>query len=214
MEIIKLRSFLKTDEYLEVINKSVKIIKRGGTVVCPTDTVYGILANADDQYAVRRIFKIKKRPFSRPLPLLIKDIEMAKQLAWIDARIEKILKAVWPGAVTVVLNKKKRVPDIITAGRPTVALRISKHFFIEDLFKFLTFPLIGTSANISGEGSICNADDIIKNFNKEYYCPDLVLDNGLLKSSSSTILDLTTPSPKISRVGPVNKEELLKILEI
>ena len=208
MEIIKFDNNL-------AIELAVGVIKRGGSIIYPTDTVYGLSVSAFKLDAVERLFKIKKRPETKPVPIMVKDIEMAKQLAYIDARIEKVLREVWPGQVTVILEKRSIVPDVITAGRKTVGLRVPNYHFTQLLMENLDEPITATSANFSGELSLCSAAEIINIFNKAYPRPDLILDAGELPPSPpSTVLDLTTSQPKITRLGPITKKDLDKLLRL
>ncbi|OGZ35017.1 MAG: threonylcarbamoyl-AMP synthase [Candidatus Portnoybacteria bacterium RIFCSPLOWO2_01_FULL_43_11] len=211
MEIVKINP---ENPEIEIIQKAADVVRRGGAVVFPTDTIYGLGVDALMPYTVERLFKIKKRPTTKPAPILVKDIEMVKKLAFVNGKIERALAAVWPGAVTVVLEKKGIVPEILTAGKRTVGLRIADYRITQLLMEQLDFPLTATSANFSGEPSLLCADEIIKIFEKHYPRPDLILDAGcLLPSPPSTVLDLTGPKPKILRIGPVNKEQLLEILK-
>ena len=207
MEIIK----FDNDHAIEL---AVEVIKRGGSIIYPTDTVYGLGVSALNLYAVERLFKIKKRPESKPAPIMVKNIEMAKKLAYIDAKTERILREVWPGQVTVVLEKRSIVPDILTAGLKTVGLRIPNHYFTQLLMENLNEPITATSANFSGEPSLGSAAEIIKIFNNAYPRPDLILDaRELPLSPPSTVLDLTSSQPKITRVGPISKKDLMEMLK-
>ena len=123
--------------------KVVRAIKSGKVLVCPTDTVYGLLCDAGNKEAVERLYKIKKRPRGKPLPIFVKDIRMAKKLVIIDSRQEKYLKMVWPGKVTAVLEKKD--------GKGTIGLRIPNYPWLLHLVEQLNRPLTSTSANISGK---------------------------------------------------------------
>jgi L-threonylcarbamoyladenylate synthase len=143
---------------------------------------------------------------------MIRDIEMAKQLAFIDKKTEKILEVVWPGPVTVVLEKRQIVPAILTAGQRTIGLRIPDCQFAQALMENLTEPVTATSANFSGDPPLTSSLEVIKAFERAYPRPDLILDAGDLPANPpSTVLDLTGDRPKILRVGPVSKEELLKM---
>lgn len=202
------------DPSQEAIQEAVKMIKWGGSVVYPTDTVYGLGVEALSERAVSRLFKIKKRPLNKPVPVMVKDIAMAKKLAFIDRKIERVLERVWPGPVTVVLEKRGIVPTILTAGQPKIGLRIPDYQLTQLLMEQLDQPITTTSANFSGEPPLLCAEEIIKIFQKIYPRPDLILDAGCLeKKSPSTVLDLTGPKPKILRLGPVSKKDLLDILE-
>ena len=185
----------------ETIIKVVDIIKKGGAIVYPTDTVYGLGVNALDKKAVKRVFEIKGRDFRKPISIIIRDIEMAKKVASFGKDVEKILEKILPGPVTVILYKKKILPDILTGGNKKVGLRIPDCKFTKAFMEKLDFPITATSANISGKPV-----SIIK------HGPDLFLDAGLLGGQASTVIDLTGPKPRILRVGPATKKELSKIL--
>jgi len=169
------------------VEKTIEILKKGGVVVYPTDTVDGLGANALDEKAVRKVFEIKKRDFKKPISIIVRDLEMAKQVASFGKDTEKILKKILPGPVTVILYKKKILPDILTGGSNKVGIRIPDCKFTQVLMKKIDFPITTTSANISGEP---------------------------IEGTPSTVIDLTGPEPQILRIGPVSKEALLKILKI
>ena len=173
--------------------RAVQAIKDGKVLVCPTDTVYGLVCDADNKKAVERLYEIKKRPRSKPLPIFIKDIMMAKKLAKINPVQEKYLKKVWPGKVTAVLERKD--------GRGTIGLRIPNHPWLLDLVKQQpSRPLTGTSANISGKPASTNIKEVIGQFEGQKYQPDLVIDAGNLpKAKPSKVIDLTIWPPKILR---------------
>ena len=197
-----------------IIEIAAGVIQRSGSIIYPTDTVYGLGVNALREYSIERLFKIKKRPETKPIPILVRNIEMAKKLAFIDKKQEKILESVWPGQVTVVLEKRGIVPDILTAGKRTVGLRVADCEFTKLLMEQLEEPITATSANFSGEPSLVSSRDIIKVFEKTYPCPNLILDAGdLPESPPSTVLDLTSQSPKITRVGPISKKDLMEMLK-
>ncbi len=212
MEIIKIN--LSTDwNNPKIIHKAITVIQRNGSIVYPTDTVYGLGVNALRAHCLERLFKIKKRPETKPVPVMIGDIAMAKKLAFVDRKTEKVLEAVWPGPVTVVLKKREIVPDILTAGKMTIGLRIPDCRLIQILLANLEEPITATSANFSGSPPLISAVEIIEIFAKAYPRPDLILDAGDLPNSPpSTVLDLTGSQPKILRVGPTSKKDLLKFL--
>lgn len=212
MKIIKIDL---SGDFSEAIQEAIAVLKLGGAVIYPTDTLYGLGANALEAGPVERIFKIKRRSKSKPLPIAVRNINWAKELAFIYKKEEKILEAAWPGAVTVVLPKRNIVPDILTAGQRSVAMRIPDSRFTDELLGQFGYPITSTSANISDELPSFKISEIIERFENSEYKPDLVIDAGDLKESEpSTILDLTSNKPKILRVGPVKPEKLLKLLEI
>ena len=202
-------------DFSEAIQEAIAVLKLGGTIVYPTDTLYGLGANALDTYAVEKVFKIKQRPKTKPLPIAVRNIKWAKELAFIYKKEEEILNAVWPGAVSVILPKRNIVSDILTAGQPNVAMRVPNNPFVDKLLGKFGYPITSTSANISDELPSSKISEIIERFENSEYKPDLVIDAGDLKESEpSTILDLTSDKPKILRLGPVKPEKLMKLLEL
>ena len=211
MKLVSLAQFTQS----EIISQAIELLSKGGSIVYPTDTVYGLGVNPFDDFAVRRLFRIKKRDSSKPVPLIVKSIAMAKKLAHMSSKKEKILRSVWPGAVTVVLYKRDIISNFISSNTSTVALRIPDNDFCVDLIKAFNSPITSTSANISGENSLIDPKDIVNRFKSELYKPDLIIDAGALKSTrASTVLDLTQDKPKITRVGPVSPKDLEEILSI
>ena len=227
MEIIRVDL---NKDYSTAIAEAVAVLSSGGTVVYPTDTLYGLGANALDEKAAEKIFKIKNRSFSKPLPIIIKNMIWAKELAYIEQGMEVILSKVWPmvsnfataggdsfvmGKVTAILPKKNIVPMIVSAGTLSIGMRIADYVFVDKLLGRFGYPLISTSANISGEEPTNDINKIIALFEERDERPDLIIDAGVLpKSEPSTVLDLTNPwQPKILRVGPSKPEQLLKLLE-
>jgi len=188
MEVIKLNR-----KSLEIATER---INNGGVIIFPTDTVYGFLADAKNKKAVAKIFKIKKRPRLKPLPVFVSGIKMAEELAIIGESQNKIIKKYWPGKYTFILERKKEI-RLYDGAKNTIALRMPKYNFLNNLLKKINKPLVQTSVNISGQDALSKISDIIKQFNK----PDiLILDAGnLKKSKSSKILDLTENKIKVLR---------------
>ena len=173
----------------EVLSKALKALKSGGVVICPTDTVYGFLADAQNKKAVDRIFKIKKRPKSKPLSVFVKNLRMAEELAFVDQRQEKVLKKYWPGKYTFVL-KRKPAMELFGLNKATIAIRIPKHTFLQKLLKKINRPLVQTSVNISDQPTLVEINDIIKTFGDYNNIP--IIDGGNLKKGKpSKIIDLT-----------------------
>ena len=168
----------------EGVKESVVLIKQGKVIICPTDTVYGLLCDATNKKAVNKIRLIKKRPKSKPIPVFVRDIKMARTLVKIDKEQEKFLMKVWPGKVTAVLESKK--------GRGMIGIRIPKHKFVLDLIKKANRPLAETSVNISGQLPVNSVKNMVKLFQNKKNRPDLILDAGvLIKAKSSKVIDLT-----------------------
>jgi len=220
-------------DYSFAIAEALDILKLGGTIVYPTDTVYGLGCNALDEIAVRHVFDIKKRS-SKPLPILARDMRWVEELAYLDDHQRKMANKFWPigegsigrakpvadngisvGKFTLVLPKKEIVPPIVTTGLPTVGIRIADYVFTDKLLGAFGYPLVGTSANVSGELATGKIDDIIASLGAQPRRPDLIIDAGVLpKSNSSVVIDYSTDKPKVLRVGPSKPEDLLKLLDI
>lgn len=176
----------------QTLNKVTVFLKEGGVVICPTDTVYGFLADASNKKAVEAIFKVKKRPASKPLSLFVKDIKMANEVALISGEQEEMLKKSWPGKVTFVLKRKSKT-KLYGLDKDTVALRIPNYKFLNSLLKKVDMPLAQTSVNISGQPVITSINDIVAKFVKTGV---VVVDDGNLKVSElSKVIDLTAEKP-------------------
>lgn len=205
---------LDPDNIEKTSNDTAKILKSGGAVIYPTDTLYGLGVNALNENAVIRVQKIKRQDKNKPISVVVKDVKMAKKIACIDSKIEKILEKVWPGSITIVLRKKDIVPYTLTGGKETIAIRISDNKFISTLMEKIDFPITTTSANISGEKNLLESAEIIKKFKKSIPYLDLFVDAGDIKNpTASTIIDLTTTVPKIIRMGIVGKDKMQKFFE-
>lgn len=182
--------------YKGVIKLAARLIKDGKVVVFPTDTVYGLLADARNKKAVERIFLIKKRSKKQYLPVFVKDIKMAEKLGQINKEQKVLLRKYWPGKITVVL-KRKGNNKFYGLDKNTIAIRIPKQKFLNILLDKLNFPVVQTSANISGVLPITSIEEISKQFKKNK--PDLIIDGGKLKTKSSKIINLITKPYKVLR---------------
>ncbi len=199
----------------EAIVEAAKVMLGGGVVVFPTDTVYGLGCDATNEDVIKKIFKIKNRQDDKPLSAIVRDVAMAKKVAFADRRLERALNLIWPGPITVILWRRHKLPDILTAGKETISLRVPDYKLTHLLSENMGRPYVATSANLSNEPATTKISQVLKYFDKNYLKPDLVLDAGDLKfSEPSTVLDLTTAKPKIVRIGPVDKKKLLEILSV
>ncbi|MEA2113369.1 MAG: L-threonylcarbamoyladenylate synthase, partial [Patescibacteria group bacterium] len=148
MKVIK---FNLNDFDMNIVREAARVLRGGGCVVYPTDTAYALGVDAFNAAGIERLFKIKKRPKIKPIPIMVRDIETAKRIAYIDKKTEKILEGIWPGAVTAILNKREVIPNIAVAGKKTVGLRIPAHSFARFLADNFKNPITATSASIFGE---------------------------------------------------------------
>lgn len=191
---------LKQKNFKKVIKKVVKFIQNGKVIICPTDTVYGLICDAENKAAVRKIFKIKKRSFQKPVSLFVEDLATAQKVAVIEQNQEKILNKLWPGKLIAVLKAKRKFPKGIACQWGKIGLRIPNYKLLNVLLKKFKNPFAQTSANISGEPASTKIKDVLEQFENQKIKPDLVIDAGNLKlSKSSKVIDLTKEKPKILR---------------
>ena len=201
---------LKSDNEKQ-IKKAISILKKGGVVAYPTDTVYGLGACMTDIAAVDRIFQVKGRPKGMALPVLLAE---QKQIAEIVIEVtpsaQRLADEFFPGALTIILPKSDIVPDIITGGGRTVAFRIPNHPVPLALIRGLEKPIVGTSANLSGHPSALTAEEVKTQIGDTV---DMVIDGGrCLGGIESTVVDLSGEKPIIRRQGAIPIEKLRKIL--
>lgn len=200
---------------LAAIQQAADILKKGGAVVYPTDTVYGLGADIFNRQAVERVYKIKKRLPGEPLLVMVDSLAMAKSLAVFNKKREEIFKKLLPGLVSLLLPKKDKVPAWISGPRKTIGLRLPQNKTAINLVGKCGFPITSTSANISGQQPPREARAIYNQFKNKKYQPDLILDAGTLPVSlPSTILDLSGKKVKIIRVGAVSVKKLTEVLKI
>ena len=191
----------------EALDRGVAVLRRGGLLAIPTETVYGLAADALDEEAVAGIFRAKGRPASNPLIVHVADEAMALSLAanW-PAAAAAIAARLWPGPVTVIVPRSSRVPDIVTAGGSTVALRCPAHPLTRRLIAKAGTPLAAPSANRSEALSPTTAHHVLESLGNRI---DLILDGGpCLRGIESTVIDCTVVPPRILRPGPVSHADL------
>ncbi len=195
MKILKINA---NNPEKDKIKAAVTILKRGGTVVYPTDTVYGIGANIFDGEAIQKVYHVKKRSPLKPVSACVSKIQDIHKIAYMDKNTEKMVEKILPGPFTVILKKKENVPPILTSGGEKIGVRIPDSKVCMELSS--TFPITTTSANISGEKIPESLDGILKQLDGDI---DLILDAGVCKHGiHSTVIDMTN-SPKIVRKGAV-----------
>src|SRR3989344_2773475 len=147
MKIVKINLL---GDYSEALREAVRVLREGGTVVYPTDTIYGLGCNAIDFKAVETIYRIKDRPIDKPLSVIARNIDWVKELAFVPPKLEPTLEKLWPGAITMIFPKRDIIPSIVTGGGPNVGLRIPAYELTDKLLAKFGYPLISTSANMSG----------------------------------------------------------------
>ena len=192
------------------ITEAADVITNGGLVAFPTETVYGLGANAFDEVACRKIYDLKSRPYDKPLSLMVASREMIYQIAEISPLAEKLIKKFLPGALTLILPKKAIVPDFVTAGAKSVGIRMPDNEIALALVKAADCPIAAPSANLSGESPPFTAQEVYATFNGKI---PLILDGGTCEFKiSSTIIDLTGEHPIILRKGAISNDDIFNVI--
>ena len=189
----------------EGIEKASLIINQGGIAVFPTDTVYGIGCDPYNKESVRKIYEIKSRDISKPLPVLVYSKEIAEQIAFFDEIAKKIAEKFWPGPLTIILKLTDENLKKSLNVSDKIAIRVPDHKCTLKLLEKCNF-LVGTSANISGHSSFTNPDECFNNIQKY----DIFVDGGIISSKAeSTIIEIENEEIKIIREGSLSYEEIL-----
>lgn len=197
----------KQNKNYEELKAPAEAIKEGKLVIFPTETVYGIGANAIDEEAVRNIYIAKGRASDNPLIAHISDIKMLDNLVLEVGEIErKLIKNFWPGPLTIVFNKKPIVPDIITGGLDTVAVRMPSNEIAHKLIEYSNCPIAAPSANISGKPSGTQIEDIIEELDGKV---EYIIDNGKVDIGvESTVIRVVDNVVHILRPGKITPEDI------
>ena len=193
------------------IDQAVRVLQAGGIVGFPTDTVYGVGAHGLLPAAVERLYMAKRRPRDKAIPLLVAGVEVLTQVAIeIPDAAYALAERFWPGALTLVLRRAARVPDVVTSGGDTVAVRAPDHPVTQALIAALVAPLAATSANLSGQPAPDTAQGVLAQLDGRI---DLLLDGGTCPGGvASTVLDLTASPPAVLRAGGLPAEQLVDLL--
>jgi L-threonylcarbamoyladenylate synthase len=196
---------------LDKIEEIVKFLKMDGVIVYPTETFYGLGAGCFSQKAIQAIYTLKKRPPSKPLSVVISDLNMIRDIVTeIPSNIEPILSNFWPGPLTLVLKAASRVPEEIRGPCGSIGVRLTEHQWLRSLVRCASFPITATSANISGEKNISNPDYAWRVFEGKV---DLMVDGGETKGDlPSTVLDLSGEKARLIREGAIPFSQIKKYL--
>jgi L-threonylcarbamoyladenylate synthase len=192
------------------VRRAAELLRGGGVVALPTETVYGLAAKAFNAGAVERIYEVKARPAHNPIIVHVASVEMAKHcVAYWPALADKLATAFWPGPLTLVLPRSKEVPDVVTAGGSTVGVRWPSHPFIQAVIRECGFPLAAPSANLSNCVSPTTAAHVLKDLGSRL---QLIVDGGQSRVGiESTVLDLTIWPPRVLRPGMIHESALLAV---
>lgn len=196
--------------FAAAVKRAAEMLRAGEVVALPTETVYGLAANALDASAVAKIYEAKGRPAHNPIIVHVAGAKLARRCVtqW-PAVAEDLSRAFWPGPLTMVLPKAKEIPDLVTAGGTTVGVRWPSHPFIQAVIRECGFPLAAPSANLSNQISPTNAEHVRKQLGERI---PLIVDGGQSQVGiESTVVDLTTTPPTVLRPGMIHDESLIAV---
>jgi len=192
------------------VARAAELLRAGELVALPTETVYGLAANALDPRAVAKIFEVKRRPADNPIIVHVAGVAMARRCVteW-SPLADKLARAFWPGHLTLVLPRSREIPDLVTAGGGTVGVRWPGHPFIQAVIRACDFPLAAPSANMSTKVSPTTAQHVLRSLGDKVR---LIVDGGPAQVGiESTVLDLTAHPPRVWRPGMIHRESLLAV---
>jgi L-threonylcarbamoyladenylate synthase len=197
---------------MKIIREAGRLLREGKLVAYPTDTVYGLGTNPFDIKAVQNLLRAKRRKWELGLPLLVSDESTARKVAEFTSEADLLSKNFWPGGLTLVLKPLIKIPSIVTGNKDSIAIRLPAHKVPRLLAKCLDGILIGTSANISGQPSALNAEQVQEQIGND---TDMILDGGeTLNAQPSTIIDLTQRPAVILREGKISAQTLKKFIDV
>lgn len=184
--------------------KIIKEIQKGNLVIMPTDTIYGIIGDATNEETIKKAFDVKERSYDKPLLILVSNEEMLKDaVEEIPEQVKKIIKKYWPGPLTILFKKSKKISDTLTANSPLVAIRMPKDERLLNIMNKLNKPLISTSANISNKKAITNPDQLEEKMKEQI---DFIIDEGTINNEASTLIKVEDNKIVILREGSISKE--------
>lgn len=191
----------------EVITKALQVLKKGGIVAYPTESFYGLGVMANDEVALKRLYKIKKRPLEKAMPVIVGNNDVLKAIVKsIPPQAEKLMEKFWPGPLTMVFESKDTLSRLLTCDKDRVAIRIPGNSFALYLARASNSPITATSANPSGRLPAQKPNEIIDYFGANI---DLVIDQGETPGGKpSTIIDVTVTPPRVLREGSISLDQI------
>ncbi len=195
----------------EQIQQALRVLQDGGVVAVPTDTLYGLAADAFSPTAIERVFDIKERPEGLALPVLLSGAKQLRQVADdVPGQLEAVAEAFWPGAMTLIVKRNESLPPRLTAGNPTVAVRVPDHPVPRELARRLGRPITGTSANISGAADPRSLAELRAQVGDRV---DFLVTTGTAPvGTASTIVDLSCDAPRLIREGAIPFRRIESVL--
>lgn len=202
---------MKTIQYSkDQLHEVYTALKEGKVIAFPTDTVYGLGVCYDDEDALIRLKKAKGRPDSKPIPMMVANVNQIKEVAYVSEKAERLIDAFMPGAFTVILKKKEHIPAYVNNGLDTLAIRMSDDHFILQLMNQLNKALLVSSANLSDQHSCRKGEEVLEQLNGRI---DGIVMGESGSNIASTIVDLSGDEMKIVREGMITKAMIDKVME-
>ena len=197
------------DELLNELDKAFAALDNGGVVAFPTDTLYGLGADVFSIPALQRIFAIKGRPAELALPVLVAGLDQVESVALpMSNQAQELAERFWPGPLTLVMRRSPELPDLVTGGADTVAVRMPAHRIPLALARRLGRPITGTSANLSGQPDLLDLDSIENQLGN---LVDYIIRSGPPpEGTGSTVVDITRKEPRLLREGAISLEEIME----
>ena len=190
------------------LEKAAKILRNGGVIAFPTETVFGFGVIFDDENAYKKLIQVKRRPPEKPFTVMLADPEDIEDIAYVDKRAKKLIKSFMPGQFTIILKAKESLPRYCVSAEGNVGIRISSDEVVRDLIRETGKPLLVPSANKSGEAPLTNSDDVISIFKDEI---DGVIVGESISNIPSTIV-IIDKEVKIIREGIIKKIDIERVL--
>jgi L-threonylcarbamoyladenylate synthase len=208
MKIFKVGSL---NPNINSVKQAANALTNNGLIIYPTDTAYGLGANALKTSSIKKVYNTKKRDFIKPTHVIVRDWKMIEDLTYTNHFTKKLFNNFLPGPLTLILKKKSIIFNLLTSNLPTLGIRIPDNNITRLLSRLVDFPYTTPSANLSGEKTPYSLNDINNNLLTKV---DVILDSGKLKRiKTSTIIDISSPQPKILRKGPISIKEIENTLQ-
>lgn len=188
------------------------VLSKGGILLYPTDTLYGLGVDALNSEAVDRLFLLKGRPRNRPVAVMVQDLRMANDYVVVTERAHRLAECFLPGPLTIILEARQNMPHAVLCGGNSLAIRIPKHPFCEQLSAAFPHPITSTSANVSDQTPASDVDGILAQFGSKAGNIDLIIDEGVVPGTPSTIVDISTHEIKIVREGAIPSKQIIDLL--
>ena len=199
---------------MKQLEQAIKILQKGGVVVYPTDTAYGLAVDATNAEAVKKLYQLKGRSFHKPIHVIFPRQSDIRRFVRMSPISRKLMKKFWPGPLTIVLPliARDKSWQMLSAGTKSLGVRLPKHDLCIQLTKFLDRPITTTSANVSGQAPAYSMAEVRKQFRNVKFQPDYYLDGGKLKKTQPSTVVSLIKDVKILRAGPITEKQIQNVL--